>query len=199
MQEVLSGKKTSNLWYSAKSKENPKPSITSDSELCSRNKTAEAELNKLQIKWKNYPVADYIKNLLDEAIDPVENSIQRLFDICLGVRIYPSYKIEEGKKVSFALANLGVGSFIVGLEYPDFNLNDPNLIKDMPYQLLDVASELAATIPSLYLTQLFQKSVLSKPKVLEKMDEIEKIILNVRTKCFDIGARCLHKRKHHLY
>lgn len=61
MQEVLSGEKTSNLWHSAIPKENPKPSITSDSELLSRNKAAEAEFNRLLNKWKNYPVADHIK------------------------------------------------------------------------------------------------------------------------------------------
>jgi hypothetical protein len=114
----------------------------------------------------------------------------------LNAGIYPRQKAEElGEWSGYALARLGRGSLMVGLEYPNFSTDISDFQQKKPYRLLKVASQTAEKVMTLFLSQLVERGKLSLSEAEKIGVEGSKLILNGMAGCFNIGAQLSHKNK----
>jgi hypothetical protein len=196
LHEVFSGKNSSDLWLSASPKKNAKPSNTVIYKTSSSNEITEDDLEILWNKWTNYPVRDEIQEFCYEAVKPIEDLLQDLCQHCLNAGIYPRQKAAElGEWSGNALARLGRGSMIVGLEYPNFNPEGSDFQQKKPYRLLKVASQATEKVMTLFLSQLVERKEFSLSEAKKIGEEGSNLILNGMAACFSIGAQLSPQKK----
>lgn len=196
LQEVFSGKKSSDLWFSTAPKEKAKSSNTVIDKTNSPNEIAEDDLEILWNKWTNYPIGEDVQEFCYETVKPIEDLLQDLCQRCLNAGIYPRQKAEElGEWSGYALARLGRGSLMVGLEYPHFSPDGPDFQQKKPYKLLKVASQVSEKVLTLFLSQLVEKGNMSLSEAEKIGMEGGKLILNGMAGCFYIGAHISPQNK----
>lgn len=196
LQEVLSCRKSSDLWFTTLPKKKAKPGNTVISEASSSNEITEDDLEILWNKWTNYSVGNDAQELCYEAVKPIEDLLQDLCQRCLNAGIYPRQKAEELEEWSgYALARLGRGSLMVGLEYPDFSPDSSDFQQKKPYRLLNVASQASEKVMILFLSQLVERGKLSLSEAKKIGEEGGKLILNGMAGCFYIGAPLSPQKK----
>lgn len=190
LRDVTSGNKSSTFWYYPATNDGPKQIFSGDSVKNTSPDVTEDDLELLWNKWTNYPVDEEAQELCYKAVEPIEKLLLKLGNQCLKTGAdsqISAEKIEEW--CGEALGNLSRGSFMVGLEYPNFNTYNPGFQQSRPYKLLHIASQQTEKVLTLFLSRLAEKGKISLSEAERIAEEGGKLILKSMAECYLVGVQ----------
>ncbi len=77
---------------------------------------------------------------------------------------------------------------MVGLEYPDINLESQNISYERPYLLLEVASTESRNLLKLFLVKLVANGCIPETECQKIAERGGKLILTAMIECYIVGA-----------
>jgi hypothetical protein len=161
-----------------------------------KEKTTEDELEEVWNKWTSYPVDDQVQDLCYQKTEAVVLLLGDYGQRCSKFGLFPDVSEETvGEWGGEALGKLSRGSFMVGLEYPEFVQDTSNFMGTKPYQLLQEASKQVEKLYVLFLSRLTEAGKLPINKAQEEATKGGKLILNAMIGCYYIGAQFSPKTK----
>ena len=189
--DVLNGKHTSSIWSDNKSANEAidlasqrSPQTTKSSAL------TEEDLEKLWNKWTNYQVDSYVQELCYSSVQSIKSMLQDYGQQCISAGLFPNVTASIiGAWISNALTHLGQGSFMVGLEYPDINLDSPDIRKEKPYRLMEVATAGTRDLLKIFLVKLVVNGYLAQTESGIIAEKGGKLIMTAMIECYVVGAR----------
>lgn len=188
IQDLIMGQK-SPIWYITKNKNAPISNGNAKS-VSEKKKTTEDELEEVWNKWTNYPVDDQVQDLCYKETEPVVLLLGEFGQRCIKLRLFPDVSEETVSEWGGeALGKLSRGSFMVGLEYPEFAQDNSNFMGTKPYQLLQEASKQAEKLFVLFLSRLTEAGKIPINKAQEEATKGGKLLLNAMIGCYYIGAQ----------
>lgn len=189
MYDLITQKKTYGLWAINSQKLDGSDDVLplSDSTV---QRQIEDDLIKLWDKWTNYPVDDMVQDECTEAINSILEALAILIQRSIDEGLYPDEMAEKlGEINGAALGKMSRGSFMIGLEYPDF---DPLLTTnhdEIPYKLLVCASDDTKKLITMYICQLIDRQAIPHEKGMKMAEMAGEFLLDGMIGCFEIGAK----------
>lgn len=196
VKNVLFGNLNPYIWMDNISENDPKNVYSEDSNNFSTPCYGEKDLELLWNKWTHFQVDDFAQELCNKAIQPFGLLLWQYSQLCLSAGIYPkdmAGKLDEW--IGTALGHLGRGSFMIGLEYPDIDLDSPNIKSQVPYKLLEVASTASKKLFTLLLSQLVENGIKTKSECFKIAENGGELILKGMVECYAVGMKYSPKKK----
>lgn len=195
--DVIAKRKSSPYWY------NPEKNVVQNQKAVekveakiSEKGDLEAELETIWSKWTNYSVEDSVQELCYQRTEPVALQLLDYGQKCLNNHLINNLNADRLEEwVGDALGRLSRGSFMVGLEFPEYADNQSNFMKSRVFQLLKEASQPAEKLSVLFLSQLAEDNFIQMNNAQKAAGDIGKLILNAMIGCYYIGAQYSPKNK----
>lgn len=189
IKNILNNNKKGEFWR--KSKIPLKNQIASekiDSPL-SKPEKQEDELEELWNKWENDKVIIHFKDQMNEVIEPLFLFIMELRNILVEKRVFSESQIKSiDETIMGAMFTISKGSFIVGLEYPEFSDSPTSFRGSKADKLLEQFSELTIQIFTLLISKSLENKLFDNKHIYSLSRIMGDSLYETRLKCYILGA-----------
>lgn len=188
IKEIIYGNKKGDYWRKS-IKNTSDQSVSHKIETSSENDSLSNEVEELWDKWENDKVLGSFKDQSIEIVEPLYTFVMELRNIAAENKIFPDHTMNSiDETINGAMLNITKGSFIVGLEYPEFSETPDSFRGSKADLLLEEYSKLSIQIFTLLISKVLERKLLNN----KQMEHLAKIMgdqmYEVRLKCYMFGA-----------
>ena len=152
----------------------------------------EENLENIWNKWTKISIPEEKIQQCAMYTKPVEKTLTILYKKCLDHGLLSNFQPSvAGGLVGTALGKLSRGSFMVGLEFPEYKNQEDDFSTTKSYRILLEATLDATGVLILYLSELRRIGVLSEGESKIIFDDTVQKIKNAMLSCFSLGTKHL--------